>query len=103
MSTTTVMTLDDIRKLPPLTEEEKRIIRDAEPTPDEECPAMTAEELKGFRSWYAGHKKSVTLNLDERVLSYFKDLAAETGTAYQVLINLYLLQCAEEKKRPVFA
>ncbi len=48
-------------------------------------------------------KKPVTINLDGRVISYFKGLAAETGTAYQVLINLYLLQCAEEKKRPVFA
>lgn len=36
-------------------------------------------------------------------MTYIKDLTAETGTAYQVLINLYLLQCAEEKKRPVFA
>lgn len=48
-------------------------------------------------------KKPVTINLDGSVISYFKELASETGVAYQVLINMYLVQCAKEKKRPVFA
>lgn len=47
-------------------------------------------------------KKTVTINLDNSVLSYFKQLAVETGIAYQNLINLYLVQCAKEKKRPEF-
>ena len=48
-------------------------------------------------------KKPVTINLDIGVISYFKELAEETGIAYQNLMNLYLVQCAQEKKRPVFA
>ena len=47
-------------------------------------------------------KKQISINIDGRALSYFKELAAETGVAYQNLINMFLLQCAKEKKRPVF-
>lgn len=47
-------------------------------------------------------KKTITINLDNSVLSYFKNLAEETGIAYQNLINLYLVQCAKEQKRPEF-
>ena len=53
------MTLDELNKLPPLTEAEKQTIRNAKPTPTEDCPAMTAEELKEFRPWYAKNKKPV--------------------------------------------
>jgi predicted DNA binding CopG/RHH family protein len=97
------MTLDELKKLPPLTEEEKKTIRDAKPTPSEDCPAMTAEDLKEFRPWYAKSKKPVTINLDNGAILYFKNLAEETGISYQNLINLFLVQCAKEKKRPVFA
>lgn len=48
-------------------------------------------------------KRPVTINLDNGAISYFKELAEETGIAYQNLMNLYLVQCAKEKKRPVFA
>ena len=49
------------------------------------------------------NKKPVTINLDTGAITYFKELAEETGIAYQNLMNLYLVQCAQEKKRPVFA
>ena len=49
------------------------------------------------------NKKPVTINLDMGAITYFKELAEETGIAYQNLMNLYLVQCAQEKKRPVFA
>ena len=103
MNTMTTMTLDELKKLPPLTEAEKQTIRNAKPTLSEDCPAMTAEELKEFRPWYAKNKKPVTINLDNRAILYFKSLAEETGISYQNLINLFLVQCAQEKKRPVFA
>lgn len=48
-------------------------------------------------------KKPVTINLDDGAINYFKELSNETGIPYQNLINLYLVQCAEEKKRPIFA
>ena len=44
-------------------------------------------------------KKSVTIRLDERSISYFKGLADETGIPYQSLINLYLKDCAATGKR----
>lgn len=103
MNTMTVMTLDELKKLPPLTEEEKQTIHNAKPTPTDDCPAMTAEELKEFRPWYAKNKTPVTINLDSGAFAYFKSLAEETGISYQNLINLFLVQCAQEKKRPVFA
>lgn len=103
MNTMTTMTLDELKNLPPLTDAEKATIKNARATPTDDCPAMTKEELKEFRPWYAKTKKPVTINLDTGAIAYFKELAEETGIAYQSLMNLYLVQCAQEKKRPVFA
>ena len=47
-------------------------------------------------------KQQVTILLDKEAVAYFKELAAETGVAYQVLINLYLKECAQMKKRLSF-
>lgn len=44
-------------------------------------------------------KRSVTIRLDEETVQYFKDLAGGVGIPYQNLINLYLRDCAAEKKR----
>ncbi len=45
-------------------------------------------------------KRSVTIRLDETTIAYFKELAAETGIAYQTLINSYLRDCAASRRRP---
>ncbi len=45
-------------------------------------------------------KRSVTIRLDENTITYFKELAAETGIAYQTLINSYLRDCAATRRRP---
>lgn len=56
---------------------------------------------KGKRNPYAKKlKKQVTIRLDEETLEYFKGLADETGIPYQTLINLFLRDCANAKKRP---
>ena len=47
-------------------------------------------------------KQQVTILLDKEAVTYFKKLAAETGVAYQVLINLYLKECARMQKRLSF-
>ena len=96
------MTLDDLKNLPPLTDEEIKTLEEASPTPTEDCPAMSREELKEFRPWTKKCKKPVTINLDSKVITYFKGLSDETGVPYQILMNLYLLQCTEERMRPVF-
>jgi predicted DNA binding CopG/RHH family protein len=44
-------------------------------------------------------KKPVTIRLDEGSISYFKEMAEETGIPYQSLINLYLKDCAAAGKR----
>jgi len=45
-------------------------------------------------------KKQVTIRLDPNTIDYFKKLAKETGLTYQNLINLYLQDCAQSKKKP---
>ena len=44
-------------------------------------------------------KKQVTINLDADTIQYFKGMAAKTGLPYQTLINLYLTDCATNKKQ----
>ena len=43
-------------------------------------------------------KKQITIRLDEDVLSYFKALSEQNGVPYQNLINMYLMDCAKQKK-----
>ena len=48
-------------------------------------------------------KRRVTIRIDGPTIDYFKALADETGIPYQTLINLYLRDCAEAKRRPGFS
>ena len=43
-------------------------------------------------------KKQITINIDSETIDYFKSEAERTGIPYQVLINLYLSDCANNKK-----
>ncbi len=52
---------------------------------------------------YAGKmKQQVTINLNTSIVEYFKEMSADTGIAYQVLINLYLDECVKNKKKIQF-
>ena len=44
-------------------------------------------------------KQQITINLSSSVITYFKEVAAETGIPYQTLINLYLTDCVKKKKK----
>ncbi|HOY66430.1 MAG TPA: CopG family antitoxin [Candidatus Ozemobacteraceae bacterium] len=44
-------------------------------------------------------KRTVTIRLGTDVIEYFKNLAEEIGLPYQQLINLYLRDCASNKKK----
>ncbi|TFH20360.1 MAG: antitoxin [Myxococcales bacterium] len=56
---------------------------------------------KAKRNPYARHlKRQVTIRLDEPTIEYFKGLASDTDIPYQTLINLYLRECAINKKKP---
>lgn len=43
-------------------------------------------------------KKQITINIDNSTVEYFKGLAENSGIPYQTLINLYLADCAKNKK-----
>jgi hypothetical protein len=59
-------------------------------------------KMKGVKNPYAAKKKAVGINLSHEVIDYFKKLSTDTGVAYQVLIDLYLLDCVKTKRKPKF-
>ena len=44
-------------------------------------------------------KKQLTIRLDMDTVAYFRSLAKETAVPYQTLINLYLRDCAQSRRR----
>jgi predicted DNA binding CopG/RHH family protein len=44
-------------------------------------------------------KKQITIRIDSDTIMYFKNLSGETGIPYQNLINLYLRDCATQKRK----
>lgn len=55
---------------------------------------------KAVKNPYAKRlKKQITINIDNDTVDYFKEQSSENGVPYQVLINLYLRDCAEQKKK----
>lgn len=49
---------------------------------------------KAIKNPYAKSlKKTITINLDENVIGYFKKESENVGVPYQTLINLYLKDC----------
>jgi predicted DNA binding CopG/RHH family protein len=49
--------------------------------------------------YFAKLNKQISIRLDIDTLEYFKKLASTSGIPYQKLINLYLADCAKEKKK----
>jgi predicted DNA binding CopG/RHH family protein len=57
-------------------------------------------KMKSRKNPYASKlKKSVTIRLGEDVISYFKNMAEDSGIPYQSLINLYLRDCAMQHRK----
>ncbi len=44
-------------------------------------------------------KKQITINIDTDTIEYFKNQSEISGIPYQTLINLYLTDCAVQKKQ----
>lgn len=60
--------------------------------------------MKGVKNPYAKIlKKQITININTSTIEYFKDEAKRTGIPYQTLINLYLTDCAEKKRKLAFS
>lgn len=58
------------------------------------------EKLNPIKNPYAKKlKKQITINIDNSIIDYFKEQANQTGIPYQTLINLYLADCVENKKK----
>jgi uncharacterized protein (DUF4415 family) len=45
-------------------------------------------------------KTQITIRIDKDTIDYFKQLAAESQISYQNLINMYLRECVEARKKP---
>lgn len=52
------------------------------------------------RNPYAAQlKKQITIRLDEESIGYFKAISQDAGIPYQSLINLYLRDCAANRRK----
>ena len=57
-------------------------------------------ELNPRKNPYASRlKKQITINIDGSTIDYFKSMAAADGIPYQPLINLYLRDCADNRRK----
>ncbi len=57
-------------------------------------------KMKSRKNPYASKlKKTVTMRLDEDVITYFKGMAKDSGVPYQSLINLYLRDCIAQHRK----
>ena len=58
------------------------------------------EKLNPRKNPYSNRlKKQVTINLNVETIKYFKEMSSQSGIPYQTLINLYLVECMNEKRR----
>jgi uncharacterized protein (DUF4415 family) len=57
-------------------------------------------KLKARKNPYAARlKKPITIRLDEDSISFFKSTSEGVGIPYHSLINLYLRDCAAQKRK----
>ena len=57
-------------------------------------------ELNPRKNPYASRlKKQITINIDGSTIDYFMSMAAADGIPYQTLINLYLRDCADNRRK----
>jgi uncharacterized protein (DUF4415 family) len=58
------------------------------------------DKMKGEKNPYVKQmKQPITIRLDTSTVAYFKNLSEELGMPYQNLINLYLRDCALNRKK----
>ena len=57
-------------------------------------------KMKGRKNPFAQRlKRQVTIRLGQDIIDYFQSLAQESDIPYQMLINLYLRECAQSHKK----
>lgn len=58
-------------------------------------------KMKRRKNPYAKRlKRQITIRMGVDIIDYFKKLAEETGIPYQHLMNMYLRECLERRRRP---
>lgn len=85
------ISLDDVKKMEPLSDERLKEIDDfPEDFSDEEAPSLTDEQLSKFEKarslhpeWYKPVKTTITIRLDKDVVEKYKSM----GKGYQTRIN----------------
>lgn len=61
-------------------------------------------KMRSRRNPYASKlKRQVTIRMSDDIVTYFKEMAEETGIPYQSLINLYLRDCVVNDRKPDFS
>jgi len=92
MSTIKKMTLEEIKNIPPMTEAERRELKNSPITYDEESPKLSKEELSQFHLAKDAQevKRPVTLRLAEKDISALKVKADYFGLPYQTLVSSIL-------------
>lgn len=57
------------------------------------------ENLNPRKNPYSNRlKKQITINIDSATVDFFKEQSEKSGIPYQTLMNLYLSDCAKNKK-----
>lgn len=105
MNTIVTMTLDDVKKLPPLSSDEIEKIKNAKVVYSEDCPKLTKEELSEFKPWYEVHpewvkpiKSDIHTKIDIDILDWLK----KAGKGYQTRLNA-VLRWAMQNNCPINA
>ena len=58
------------------------------------------DKIKGRKNPFARRlKKQITIRIGTDTLDYFKEMSESTGVPYQNLIDSYLADCAEQKRK----
>jgi predicted DNA binding CopG/RHH family protein len=57
-------------------------------------------QLKGRKNPFVKRlKREIRVRVENETIEYFKNLSEETGLPYTSLINLYLNDCAQERRK----
>ena len=87
------MTLEEIKKLPPLTEKRLQEIEDFKTTDFSDCPELTDLQLRKLQpaykvkpEWFSGKKETVQVTIDTDIIEALK----AQGKEYQTFINAIL-------------
>jgi uncharacterized protein (DUF4415 family) len=56
-------------------------------------------KMKSRKNPFAEQLNQQSVFIDDDVMDYFKNMAAETGISYQNLINLYLRDCMKHQRK----